>query len=236
MIMSIIQPCFVPWLGYFEQIALADVFVYLDDVQYTRQDWRNNNQLKSPVGAKGIYFSVNKAPRGTPIKDIQIAHHLPWVNTLRNQLFNWYGNAPYYYDVMELLEPHLQARYPDLVTFNRRLNQSILDYLGFDTPIFQSSDIANHSNDKVERISEICRHFDGVNVLFDGRSAQNFLNPDSFASVGVKVVFQDYQHQPYPQLWGEFIPYMSILDCLFNCGPDAQQYIVTESSRRSLSL
>lgn len=236
MIISIIQPCFVPWLGYFEQIGLADVFVYLDDVQYTRKDWRNSNQLKSPAGTKGIHFSVNKAPLGTLIKDIQIAHHLPWVETLRNQLLNWYGNTPYYCDVMELLEPHLQARHPDLVTFNRSLNQSILDYLAFHTPIYQSSDIANNSNDKVERISEICRHFDGVNVLFDGRSAQNFLNPDSFASIGVKVVFQDYQHQPYPQLWGEFIPYMSILDCLFNCGPDARQYIVTESSRRNLSL
>lgn len=235
MIISIIQPCFVPWLGYFEQIALSDIFVYLDDVKYSAKNWRNNNQLKSPNGVKGISVSVNKPPIGTPINKVSIAYHLTWREKLLNQLSNWYGNTPYFGEVMEIITAHLRIEYANLAEFNIQLNQRLLDYLGISTSIFRSSKIPHSGGDKVQRIAEICSHFSGVKVLFDGKSAQNFLSRDSLKEQGVTIVFQNYKHIEYPQKWGIFTPYMSILDCLFNCGQTAINYLVSEESREKLN-
>lgn len=236
MIISILQPCFVPWLGYFEQIALADKFVYLDDVQYNRRNWRNNNQLKSPAGVKEICVSVNKSPFGTPINEIQIAYHLPWKKKLINQLQNWYKKTKYYDEIINLITPQLDSIYPDIATFNHTLNQTILDYLEIETAVYRSSSIPVASNNKVDRIAEICRHFDGITTLFDGKSAQNFLDENSLTKQGIKIVFQNYHHSKYPQMWGEFVPYMSVLDCLFNCGKEAKHHIISEQSRALLAL
>lgn len=227
MIISIIQPCFIPWIGYFEQIAVADIFVYMDDVQYTKKDWRNNNQLKSPYGVKGVSFPVHKEPLGTRICDMRIANNLPWKNTLFNQIENWYGKAKFYDEVIEVIGPVINRDYELLVDFNHALNSAILDYLGIKTRIYFSSSIPSQAKNKTERIAEICRHFDNVDTLFDGKKARDFLDEKSLSSYGIDIIFQDYKHIPYPQLHGEFEPYMSIVDLLMNCGKDAVHYIVT---------
>jgi len=230
LIISILQPCFIPWLGYFEQIAIADKFVYLDDVQYNRRNWRNNNQLKSPNGKKEVCVSVNKPPFGTAINKVEIAYHLPWASKFLNQLYNWYGKTKYFDQVLNLITPHLELRYSNLAVFNQQLNQSILNYLEIDTPIYRSSSIPTKADNKIDRILEICTHFEDISILFDGKKAQDFLSKDTFSTNGIEVLFQDYKHTPYPQLWGQFEPYMSILDCLFNCGKDAVNYIISEQS------
>jgi len=227
MVISIIQPCFIPWLGYFEQIALADVFVYMDDVDYTKKDWRNGNQLKSQYGVKNIGFPVKKCQRHTLLKDVEVSCQSFWEDTLMNQINNWYGKAPYYNEVVSLIKPVIYNKYSRLVELNFHLNKVILDYLNIKTPIFFSSEIERNSSGKVDRIVEICKNFEGVNVLFDGKKAQDFLDPDYLFKHGIKVVFQDYQHKPYKQLWGDFIPYMSVLDLLMNQGKSSMEYIIT---------
>lgn len=227
MVISIIQPCFVPWLGYFEQIALADIFVYMDDVQYTKKDWRNNNQLKTPNGIKGISFPVKKAPRDTLIKYIEISYNSDWEDKLLNQLYNWYKNANHYKEIIQFIEKPILAKHDRLCDLNLDLNNAILNYLGIETKIFFSSSIPRASGDKIDRIAEICTNFEGVKTLFDGKKAQNFLDQQSLDQHGISVTFQDYAHSSYKQLYGEFAPYMSILDLILNCGPDSMKYILT---------
>jgi hypothetical protein len=231
MIISIIQPCFVPWLGYFEQIAVADVFVYMDDVQYTRKDWRNNNQLKSPYGVKGISFPVQKEPLGTEIHKIKIANNLNWQKTLLNQIRSWYIKAPFYDDIMQIIEPVIQAKYDRLVEFNFDLNNVILNYLEIKTKVYFSSGIPRNQEGKIDRIAEICNHFDGITKLFDGKKAKNFLDEASLNAHGIDIMFQDYQHKPYPQQFGGFVPYMSIVDLIMNCGKESISYIMTSNIR-----
>lgn len=226
MIISIIQPCFVPWLGYFEQIAIADVFVYMDDVLYTKKDWRNGNQLKSQYGVKDISFPVKKAPHNTLIKDIEISYNTNWEDTLINQLFNWYKKAPFYKEIVDLITPVIYKKYDRLVDLNYNVNNVILNYLDITTPIFFSSDIERKTDDKTDRIIEICKNFEDVTILYDGKKAQNFLDVDYMRKHGIKVIFQDYQHIPYTQLWGDFEPYMSIIDLIMNYGKDANKRIV----------
>lgn len=225
MIISIIQPCFVPWLGYFEQIAVADVFVYMDDVMYTKKDWRNGNQLKTPYGVKNISFPVKKTSRETLIKDVEISYNALWEDTLMNQLLNWYKKAPYYEEVINLIKPIIYNKYDKLVDFNYNLNNAILAYLEITTPISFSSHIDRKSDNKTDRIIEICRHFEGISILYDGKKAQDFLDSKYMMDHGIEVIFQDYQHVPYPQLWGDFTPYMSILDLLMNCGKESKKII-----------
>ena len=232
MIISIIQPCFLPWLGYFEQIALADVFVYMDDVDYTKKDWRNGNQLKSPFGIKNIGFPVKKCSRHTLLKEVEISYNSQWEDYLFNQIHNWYFKSPYYQEIIDIIKPVLYSKFLGLVELNFHLNNTILHYLNIKTPIFFSSVIKRNASGKVDRIIELCKYFNGVDVLFDGKKAQDFLDVDYLFQHNIKVVFQDYQHKPYQQLWGDFVPYMSILDLLMNHGKDSLKYIVTSSIER----
>lgn len=225
MVISIIQPCFVPWLGYFEQIAAADVFVYMDDVVYTKKDWRNGNQLKTQYGVKDISFPVKKTSRDTLIKDVEISYNTTWEDTLMNQLFNWYKNAPYYEEIITLIKPSIYSKYEKLVDLNLNLNNAILSYLEITTPIYFSSVIERKTDNKTDRIVEICKNFEGVSVLYDGKKAQDFLDANYMLQKGIEVMFQDYQHTPYKQLWGDFVPYMSVLDLLMNKGKESNKFI-----------
>lgn len=230
MIIAIIQPCFVPWLGYFEQMAVADIFVYFDDVQYTKKDWRNNNQLKSQYGVKPIHVPVSNASTGILINQALISYNEKWEDNILNKLNEWYKKAPFFAEVMELIKPIIYRKYEKLVDLNYALNNAICQYVGITTPIYYSSSIPRISADKNSRILEICQHFPGVNVLYDGKSAQNFIDLELFRKHGINVVFQDYIHTPYKQLWGEFLPYMSVIDLLMNHGRNSMDIIVNQQS------
>lgn len=232
MIISIIQPCFVPWLGYFEQIVLADVFVYLDDVKYTKQDWRNNNQVKSSYGVGKIFVPVKKTYEETLINQVMISYNEKWEQRLLNQLNANYCKACFYDEVIEMIKSIILNNYERLIDLNYNLNNAILQYLGIKTQIHFSSSIPKTTYDKNFRLLEICRNFENVNVFYDGKKAQNFIETGLFEQNGISVVFQDYQHKPYQQLWGDFVPYMSILDLLMNHGKDSLKYIVTSSIER----
>jgi len=225
MVISIIQPCFVPWLGYFEQIAIADIFVYLDDVQYTKKDWRNNNQLKSPYGSKPIYVPIANASKDILINEALISYNEKWELSLMNKINEWYKKAPYFNEIIELISPILLDQNEKLVDLNYKLNSSICDYIGIQTPIYYSSDIPKTSIDKNSRILEICKNFPDIDLLYDGKSAENFIDKGLFEQNGIKVVFQNYIHKPYKQLYGDFIPYMSILDVLMNYGKNSLSII-----------
>jgi hypothetical protein len=228
MIIAIIQPCFVPWLGYFEQMAIADIFVYFDDVQYTKKDWRNSNQLKSQYGVKPIYVPVRNASTGILINQALISYGERWEDNILNKLNEWYKKAPYFAEVIELIKPIIYQKYEKLIDLNYALNGAICRYVGILTPIFYSSSIPRVSADKNGRILEICKHFSGVNVLYDGKSAQNFIDIELFSKNGINIVFQDYVQKTYSQLWGGFTPYMSVIDLIMNQGKHSLDIIVNQ--------
>lgn len=234
MIISIIQPCFVPWLGYFEQIALADYFVYLDDVQYTKKDWRNNNQLKSPYGIKPIHVPVSNASRSILLNQALISYKSEWEDSLINKITEWYKKAPHYEEVMSILSPIIYGKYEKLVELNYNLNSAICSYIGINTPIYFASDIDKKTSDKNMRIIELCKHFPDVNLLYDGKSARNFIDIDLFKKHGITLVFQDYMQSPYKQLWGDFAPFMSVIDVMMNCGKQSLDIITSNPNSANL--
>lgn len=230
MVISIIQPCFIPWQGYFEQIAIADLFVYMDDVQYTKKDWRNRNKLISPSGIINVHVPVQKTTRETLINQTLISYNEPWQDRLKNQIIQWYKKAPYFNEVLPILEKNLfNSNFEKLVDLNCHLNQDILNYMKIDTPIRLTSEVPRVNSDKNSRIVEICKYFEGT-LLYDGKKAEDFINKELFASSGIEIVFQDYQHTPYKQLWNnKFEPYISIVDLIMNAGASKSKEIIFSS-------
>ena len=196
-------------------------------MQYTKKDWRNNNQLKSPNGLKPIYVPVSNGSRNAHINEVMISYNEKWEDVLRNKISEWYKKAPYYHEIIELINPIIYNKYEKLVELNYSMNKAISDYLEIKTPVYFSSDIANNSNDKNKRIIEICKHFLNVDLLYDGKAAENFIDVPLFKQNGITLVFQQYIQNPYPQLWGDFIPYTSVIDVMMNCGKDARKVLLS---------
>ncbi len=231
---SIIQPCFVPWIGYFEQMLIGDIFIYMDDVQYTKKDWRNRNQLKSPDGAKYIHFPVKKTSRETLINEVLISYNDTWENKLISQIKQWYKGAPNTDQIITLLEEVFSQKHEKLVDLNLQLNNKILAYIGIEKEIRFTSEVPRYSESKNDRIIEICKYFD-AELLYDGKSAEDFIDKELFQKNNIEIIFQDYQHKEYPQLWGDFLPYMSILDLLMNVKDDYLRTIVSNNNPKLIA-
>ena len=197
-------------------MMIADVFIYLDDVQYTKKDWRNTNQLKSPNGIKKVSVPVSNATRSININEALISYMSDWEDKMLNQLKQWYGKAPFYNEITEMITPIIMKKHKKLVDLNHNLNKTIANYLDIRTPCYFSSSICKGTEEKNLRILEICKHFPKVNLLYDGKAAAEFIDTQFFLKNGIEVIFQNYLHTPYRQLWGEFQPYMSIVDLIMN--------------------
>lgn len=227
MIISIIQPSFLPWLGYLEQIARADLFVYLDDVQYTKQDWRNRNRFKRPEGQ--IEFLTVPVASGSDkalIRDVKIAEDPQWSRKILSRLEGWYRPSAAFDEVFAPVRGILTAKHGLLADLDVALTGFLLDYMAVDTPIAFSSAVPGKSPDKNRKLIDICHHF-GADVLYDGAAAANFIDVDLYRSEGITVVFQDYCPVPYQQVGGgPFISHLSALDAMFNLGRAARDVLL----------
>ncbi len=233
MIISILQPGFMPWLGFFEQMYVADRFVYYDDVQYTRKDWRNRNRLKSPNGVKMVSVPVKKPVSGRKnlmIREAVINNDHPWQTDLIAKIENWYGKADFFLELYPELRQILLKRWTFLIDLDVALADFFRQILQINTPCYFSSDIQGKSTEKNNRILDICK-FHGGNILYDGKAARSFIDMDIFKKNGVSVLFQEYVHPEYPQLGEEFVSHLSVLDLLMNCGGERAGLIIKSAKR-----
>lgn len=221
---AILQSNYIPWKGYFDLIAAVDEFILYDDMQYTRRDWRNRNQIKTPTG--GQWLSVPVQVKGKylqKIRDTQIDG-----NTWRQQhwqtLTHNYRQAPHFKDITAWLEPLYHTPDSHLSTLNRRFLEAVCTYLGINTVISNSWDY-HLPEGKTERLADLCAQAGGSEYI-SGPAAKDYLQENIFTDRGIKLTWFDYLDYPdYPQLWGDFTHYVSILDLLFNCGPQAPHYM-----------
>ncbi|MBN2467297.1 MAG: WbqC family protein [Deltaproteobacteria bacterium] len=222
---AILQPMFIPYLGYFEQMALTDLFVYLDDVQYTRKDWRNRNRVKTANGWIWLTVPVKKCPRDTLLGDVVINYEQDWVRRHLKTLEVAYKKAPFFHPLYDEIKDILESGITNLVQLDVVLLQCLRKHLKITTPERFSSSVPRRATNKNERIMEICRYFD-ADLLYDGKSAAEFIDRDLFAARGLEVIFQDYAHAHYPQQFDGFIPNLSAVDVIFNTGPEARNIML----------
>lgn len=220
----VLQSNYVPWKGYFDLIHDADLFIFYDDLQYTKNDWRNRNKIKAASGPEWITIPVgsdtNRLICEVELKDAtwQQKH---WKTLLQN-----YRNCPHFERYQQFFEDfYLGRRWANLSEMNQCLIQHIATaFLGIRTE-FQDSRRFNLSGQKQERLLELVSKV-GTERYISGPAAKSYIEAERFAAEGIGLVWKDYVGYPeYPQRFPPFEHGVSILDLLFNVGPDAPWYI-----------
>ncbi len=222
---AILQSNYIPWKGYFDIIAAVDEFIIYDDMQYTRRDWRNRNQIKTPQGLQWLTIPVQvKGKYHQKIRETTIDGE-NWASTHWKVLSQNYRRAPYFDEISVWLEPlYLNQTHTHLSELNRQFIESICHYLNIKTTISNSWDYTL-LEDKTERLASLCVQAGGTEYI-SGPSAKAYINEETFTTLNMKLTWFDYSNYiEYPQLWGDFTHGVSILDLLFNCGKETHHYI-----------
>ena len=222
---AILQSNYIPWKGYFDIIAAVDEFIIYDDMQYTRRDWRNRNQIKTPQGIQWLTVPVQvKGKYEQKIKETLIDGS-SWAQAHWRALSQNYRRAPHFEEIATWLEPlYIAKSYTHISQLNRTLIEAICNYLGLRTVITNSWDYSLLEG-KTERLADLCRQAGGTEYI-SGPSANGYIEESIFTNLNLKLTWFDYAGYPeYPQLWGEFTHGVTILDLLFNTGKDAHRYM-----------
>jgi hypothetical protein len=224
---GILQPGYLPWLGFFEQVYRCDVFVLYDDVQFDKNSWRNRNRIKTPDGP--LWLTVPVSHRGhtsQTLLETKISEKKRWRRKHLNSIKTYYGKAPYFDRYIEDLTRFYQQEWSYLVDLDIALINYFLKELGITTPILRSSELGI-SGKKTDRLIAICKSL-GATAFYEGAAGRNYIEEEKFRQAGIELEYQDYQHPVYPQLYGEFIPYLSVIDLMFNCGNESLKIIIGE--------
>jgi hypothetical protein len=222
---AILQSNYIPWKGYFDLIASVDEFVLYDDMQYTRRDWRNRNQIKTPQGVQWLTVPVVvKGKYLQKIRETEIDGE-SWAQAHWKALSQNYRRAAHFEEIASWLEPlYLNARQTHISELNRQFIEAICSFLEIKTRIRSSSEFELHEG-KTERLAGICKQT-GAREYVSGPSAKDYMDEKIFEDTGIGVSWFDYSGYPeYPQLWGAFTHHVTILDVLFNCGHEARRYM-----------
>jgi hypothetical protein len=221
---AILQPGYVPWLGFFDQMRRADHFVYYDDVQFDKHGWRNRNRVKGPKGPEWLTVPVRHTGRADQlILETEIVDDAPWARKQIKTLRQLYARAPHLEPYVTELAAVIERPWRLLADLDYAVIDLMRRWLGVTTPTYRSSQIGVGGG-KVERLVNLCRHFQAARYL-TGDAARDYLDLGLFAAAGVDVIWQDYKHPAYPQLHGDFVSHLSALDLVFNCGADSGEVL-----------
>ena len=224
----ILQPSYIPWRGFFDQVRKADLFVFYDDVQYDKRGWRNRNRIKTPSGP--LWLTIPVLAKGAqtehiPIHEIRVCWDEPWNKAHWKSIQMAYAKAPYFKQYAAPLE-EIYATQPEyLADFTIELTIFLARALGIQHTCFlRSSQIPEVEGAKTARLISVLQKV-GATHYISGPSAQDYIEDDQFAAAGISLEYMRYDYPEYPQLYPPFDPQVSILDLLFMQGPRAMEYI-----------
>jgi hypothetical protein len=222
----ILQPSYIPWRGYFDQIRQADIFIFYDDVKYDKNGWRNRNRIKTKDGLQWLTIPVlNKGveENHTPINAVPINWAQNWNHKHWNALRLAYSKAPFFKTYEDVFAAFYERHDEYLSTFTIDLTIAISSLLGMHTQFVRSSELEGISGTKTERLINILTRL-GATSYLSGPSAENYLEPEQFAQAGIALSYIQYGYPEYEQLFPPYEAQVSILDLLFMKGPQALDY------------
>lgn len=220
---AIIQSCYAPWRGYFDFIASVDLFVFYDDVQYSKGSWRNRHKLKTEDGIKWLTVPVH-VNLGMRIDQVRIAHDSrPWQHEHSQAMHGALGTAPYFEQAAALWNEVVWCRDAYLSALNTRLTRAICKYFGISTALAHSSEFETFGRG-TDRLIKMLTAI-GATTYVSGPNAKAYLDETLFLEAGIRLEYKTYSYRPYPQLWGDFVDGVTVLDLIANCGPESIRYL-----------
>jgi len=223
----ILQPSYIPWRGYFDQILKSDVFVFYDDVQYDTRGWRNRNRIKMPGGAQWLTIPVNARgaqTRHIPINQVKIAWDRPWNQEHFKALQHAYGKTPFFNLYKPLLESFYSRQDVFLADFTIDLTIALARELGIHHTRFMRSSQLNAAGTKTDRLVDVILKV-GADHYISGPSARDYIEPEKFAAHNITLEYMAYNYPQYDQPYPPFDPQVSVLDLMFMTGTDALGYM-----------
>jgi hypothetical protein len=222
----ILQPSYIPWRGYFDQISRADLFIFYDDVQYDKHGWRNRNQIKTAQGRQWLTIPVHSGgvTQGVPIMDVKIDWSKAWAKSHWKSLSISYSKAPFFRRYAPFLEPFYQRQDDFLADFTIDVTMALARELGIDqTRFMRSSSLAGIDGQKTDRLIQILTRV-GTTHYISGPSARDYIEQEKFDAAGITLEYMQYDYPEYPQMYPPYEPQVSAIDLLFMTGPDASKY------------
>jgi hypothetical protein len=216
------QPDFLPYLGFFHRLVHADVYIALDHVQFvqrTANAWTHRDKIKTRRGEAWLSLSVRKCPIDTPIMNVELSEDAGWRHSNLNLLRENYRHAPYFDAIFEKVEALYRAPMQTMVSLNLAFIDLLCGWLLIDIKRLRSSAMAP-AGSKSDMVAGLVSAAGGTRYL-SGVGARAYHLQAPFDSRGIEVAWQSFDHPVYPQQFGPFIPYLSAVDALFNCGPEA---------------
>jgi hypothetical protein len=224
MIVSIHQPAYLPWLGYFDKISKADLFIHLDTVQFQKNSFQNRNKILTqqgptwltvPVLTKGQHFDI-------PLKELEIDCRSKWRKKHLTSIRMNYAKAPQFEIIFPKLESIYNSEWEKLSALCEHMMRQFVEILSIKTKIIIASDMPLIDSKKSDLVLDLCREA-GADEYLSGALGRDYLDLESFAKAGIKVTFQEYEHPEYKQTYSGFVPAMGVVDLLMNA-PDAHKF------------
>ena len=221
------QPDFLPHLAFFHRLIHADLFVILDTAQFvdgTSRSWMHRDKIKTPKGEKWLSLSVQKPHRNTAIREVRLSNEADWRKANLNLLRENYRKASHFENIYPYIESLYATDCAMLIDFNLKSIELLLELLGIRIARIPASslDLRGTKNDLLVDILLKT----GATRYLSGEGARAYLDPHRFEAAGIEVAWQSFVHPVYPQLHGNFIPYLSSIDLLFNCGIDDSKAVL----------
>ncbi len=233
MLVSINQPAYLPWLGYFHRIAISDVHIVLDHVQFEKNSFTNRNKIKNsngecwltvPVKTKGKFGDVS-------INSLEINNDINWRGKHWRTLSQNYSKAPFFEEHKDFFEILYQKKWNVLSDLCKEVFIYLLKALNINTSIQYSSSMEPRGV-KNDLVLELCQKAK-ADIYISGPLGRDYINEVLFENQNIKLVYQDYKHPVYEQCYeSEFAPYMAVLDLLFNHGPDSLAVLMKDNARK----
>ncbi len=228
MLVGIHQPHYLPWLRYFEKIAHCDAFIVLDTVQFSKNGWQNRNKIKSPAGATLLTAPV-RASLDQALHEVRLDSGSPWPKKHRRSIEQNYGKAPYFTEHRAFLEEVYAREWAHLAQLNRFMLEYFVEALGIGTPITYASDL-DVPGTATERLVNLVEAVGGDAYYSGAFALEAYLDAPTLEAAGIRLELQEWRAPEYPQLHGAFIPDLSIVDLLMNCGPASLEVLTHDQT------
>jgi hypothetical protein len=222
---AIMQPTYLPWCGYFGLMQAVDAFIVLDSVQFAKRSWQQRNQIKTARGPLWLTVPVaSKGRRDQLICEVELDQSSNFAATHRKTIEGNYNKAASFKEFAPELLNRIERPQSRLADLNIAIIEHCRALLGIDTPLLRSSAMRGNGT-KADLLASLCKEV-GATEYISPPGSKDYLDESSaFAEIGVPVRYFRYRHPEYPQLFGDFLPYMSIIDMLFNCGERSGELI-----------